>query len=414
MTDSGEENQNKMSERQKNSLLENMREAAHSIYEEYLSDKANPRLKLDESAVKRLLFKIRTEPPKASWFEEVQEAVHAKLENDERFLDLFRQSYGYVKLLAELDLLKDSTKFDDEADGGNDELSIYDSLSLNSYDSTGVSEDRSSMDKDSSKSPRGHTRNPSNCSGGHDATIVPEETGIEAHVIEVSTIKEGVKSYAIYTMLVKFSGGKPGEDEVRHVYRRYSDFHALHEKVCSQYPHLSKLNFPSKKTFGNMDKNLLDKRRIMLDFYVKELLKPSTLHKNFGLIILLERFLDHSSNYEKERLEIGSNVVKAAVSVKNSVKTVTSVVTSVPNNLIDSVVDGINKALPTKSSSGLVNISDEKVGAAIDSETSGNIPLRILLLFMDEVFDLQERNQWIRRHIVTVLRELIKAMFGNF
>ena len=49
--------------RQKLSLTENMREAAHSIYEEYLSEKANPRLKIDESVVKRLLFKIRSEPP---------------------------------------------------------------------------------------------------------------------------------------------------------------------------------------------------------------------------------------------------------------------------------------------------------------------------------------------------------------
>ena len=33
---------------------------------------------------------------------------------------------------------------------------------------------------------------------------------------------------------------------------------------------------------------------------------------------------------------------------------------------------------------------------------------------MDEVFDLQERNQWLRRQIVAVLRQLIKAMFGEF
>merc|ERR1711981_1175603 len=55
----------------------------------------------------------------------------------------------------------------------------------------------------------------------------------------------------------------------------------------------------------------------------------------------------------------------------------------------------------------------ERVGANLDVETSDNIPLRILLLFMDEVFDLQERNQWLRRQIVAVLRQLIKAMFGD-
>ena len=59
-------------------------------------------------------------------------------------------------------------------------------------------------------------------------------------------------------------------------------------------------------------------------------------------------------------------------------------------------------------------INTERVGANIDVETSDNIPLRILLLFMDEVFDLKEKNQWLRRQIVAVLRQLIKAMFGKY
>ena len=57
--------------------------------------------------------------------------------------------------------------------------------------------------------------------------------------------------------------------------------------------------------------------------------------------------------------------------------------------------------------------NNERVGASLDVETSDNIPLRILLLFMDEVFNLKEKNQWLRRQIVAVLRQLIKAMFGK-
>ena len=58
-------------------------------------------------------------------------------------------------------------------------------------------------------------------------------------------------------------------------------------------------------------------------------------------------------------------------------------------------------------------LSDCKVGAGLETEPGDNIPLRIILLLMDEVFDLQERNQWLRRQIVAVLRQLIKAMFGD-
>jgi sorting nexin-13 len=36
-----------------------------------------------------------------------------------------------------------------------------------------------------------------------------------------------------------------------------------------------------------------------------------------------------------------------------------------------------------------------------------------MLLLMDEVFDLQQKNQWLRRRIVTILRQLLKATYGD-
>ena len=63
-------------------------------------------------------------------------------QEDERFLRSFKRSIGYVKLLAELDLLKDCHKndFDEDDDesnslSGGEELSIYDSNSLQSGES---------------------------------------------------------------------------------------------------------------------------------------------------------------------------------------------------------------------------------------------------------------------------------------
>ena len=101
--------------------------------------------------------------------------------------------------------------------------------------------------------------------------------------------------------------------------------------------------FPSKKTFGNMEKQLLEKRRHMFNAYLKALLKPSTIKENFGLIILLERFLDHSSTYEKD-----THLRKAVGSVKSSVKSVKTAVTAMPNNLVNTVgnnIDGLKGVL---------------------------------------------------------------------
>ena len=88
-----------------------------------------------------------------------------------------------------------------------------------------------------------------------------------------------------------------------------------------------------------MDKQLLEKSRHMFISYLKALLRPSTIRENFGLIILLERFLDHSSNYEKD-----THLRKAVGTVKSSVKSVKTAVTSMPNNLVNTVgfnLDGI-------------------------------------------------------------------------
>ena len=54
-----------------------------------------------------------------------------------------------------------------------------------------------------------------------------------------------------------------------------------------------------------------------------------------------------------------------------------------------------------------------KVGASIDESSQDNIPLRIILLFMDEVFDMKDRNQWLRKQLILVLKQLIKAMLGT-
>ena len=45
------------------------------------------------------------------------------------------------------------------------------------------------------------------------------------------------------------------------------------------------------------------------------------------------------------------------------------------------------------------------------SET--NIPLRILLLLMDEVFDLKSKSAWLRRRIFAVIKQIIQTTYGS-
>ncbi|CAB4057842.1 SNX13 [Lepeophtheirus salmonis] len=433
----------------KDVVFENMRESAHSIYEE-----------------------IRTQPPDPEWFEETQIAVYDKLRSDERFLESFKKTLGYVKLLAELDLLRDKVEDDEEEES---EYLVYDSASLGSYNdefnetgyqSLSITSNQSDECHSRNSSPGGkshkrvgsgssiriakknHSRNASqgslssigeyvmssnnnnNCNNdvgkysstlsynlrnnSHSSLCSSNESlqiVLSAEVLEYSIVKDSGKTYAIYTVLVKSRNFK-GEEEIWHVYRRYSDFYALHEKVSGAFPTLNKIKFPSKKTFGNMEKKNLENRLTMLNHYIRELLLTENLQEFPGLLDLIRKFLDQAG-YEKERMEASTNVTKVIVNpIKNSVKSVSKTVTAVPSNLLNSVdtfMDGFTRALLQNKSDNF----DAKVSASIDADTTDNIPLRILLLFMDEVFDLQDRNQWLRRQIVTVLRQIIKSMFGD-
>ena len=57
-----------------------------------------------------------------------------RLQKDDKFMPSFRKSVGYVRLLAELDLLKDISKSDEEETRSLDELSLGESSSLCSFD----------------------------------------------------------------------------------------------------------------------------------------------------------------------------------------------------------------------------------------------------------------------------------------
>lgn len=105
--------QNSSGTKRRNPNLENLKDAALKIYQQYLSEKAATKLFLDDSLVRNLLSRIKCEVVRETWFDELQTCCYDKLQNEDRFLPSFKRSFSYVKLLAELDLLKDPSSEDD-------------------------------------------------------------------------------------------------------------------------------------------------------------------------------------------------------------------------------------------------------------------------------------------------------------
>ncbi|XP_076236973.1 sorting nexin-13 isoform X2 [Calliopsis andreniformis] len=464
------------SSKRKNNDLENLKEAAIKIYQQYLSDKASPKLQLDDILVKTLLNRIKTESVKEIWFDDLRACCYEKLQNEDRFLPGFKRSIAYVKLLAELDLLKEPGSEEDSKSldsislsSTNNELETLDEMSeVYKSEETKGTELKDSKFKSSSSTSLTSITEPNETksideidselniralkcmrkaasmdtdhitvgkdpfyleSNAEQFVKLDENTydqnaikklqqgrfEITAKIIETGIVNDRGKTYGIYAVAVT-KNYDSGYQEKWHIYRRYSDFYDLHQKIKEKYYDLAKIPFPAKKAFHNMERTVLERRMLMLNAWLYQLTKPAVVDGHMGLQNLLLNFLEQG-DYDKGVTggQISRTIYTLMNPLKTSMKTVTQAVKTMPDNMlntVDGVMDNISKLFgnPKKSNTFYENT---KVGAGLDVETDDNIPLRIMLLLMDEIFDLKVRNQWLRRRIITLLRQIIRTMFGD-
>ena len=180
---------------------------------------------------------------------------------------------GYLKLLAELDLLKGELEDDED-------ISIGESASLNSFDGSYKSVSKSDGSSGSEaaggeqerpESPRslGHSRAASVGSLGAARSELSE---FSAEIVAKELAREGGtgKQFVNYVVAVK------RKDSKWQILRRYSDFFYFYQTVVSQYSKLAKIPFPGKKTFGNLERNVVEKRKKMLSEFLRILLGLET------------------------------------------------------------------------------------------------------------------------------------------
>ncbi|NXJ53114.1 SNX13 protein, partial [Spizaetus tyrannus] len=95
-----------------------LRAAAFGVYEQYLSEKASPRVNIDDNLVAKLAETLNHEDPTPEIFDDIQRKVYELMLRDERFYPSFKQNVLYVRMLAELDMLKDpSFRGSDDGEG---------------------------------------------------------------------------------------------------------------------------------------------------------------------------------------------------------------------------------------------------------------------------------------------------------
>ncbi|GFO50365.1 sorting nexin-13-like, partial [Plakobranchus ocellatus] len=400
--------------------LESLRRAAKIIFDQYLSEKASSKLRIEPDIVKYTVQKMKSKMMSEDIFDVVQARVYQILHTE--YYEDFLQCSAYVKLLGELGLL--DNKDDEDLCSVNDakisreellrwqkgkadvmyqpHIEQMEDLVDSTYDEQG-GEDSVSVDSGSSAASTG--------SPTGDAYLY-------ASVSQTGVVKEpdkNGKSYAIFAITVKKKEPYAEEEEVWDVYRRYSDFHDLHMILSEKFPELNVPHLPGKTVLKNTSQAFLDRRRKDLDKYLKGLMKQELLQNVPGLEDLMNQFL-HTGIWEKHKSEFSRKMDTIVNPLKSASKTMGNAVKSVPDGM-SKIGDGLGKVFTSQKqidqNRAREMMNQLKVGASLDPEAMENIPLRIMLLLMDEVFDLRSKNQWLRRRIVAILRQLIKAMLGD-
>uniref|UniRef100_A0A4W6ETG6 Sorting nexin 13 n=1 Tax=Lates calcarifer TaxID=8187 RepID=A0A4W6ETG6_LATCA len=269
-----------------------LKAAALGVYEQYLSDKFDSSYLLLILNLSSCLY-----DPTPEIFDEIQRKVYDMMLRDERYYPSFKQSPLYVRMLAELDMLKEpSYRGSDDGDGESFNGSPTGSINLVT-----------------------------------DACL-PGFWGA------AGVCNDHGKTYALYAITV-FRRNPDGSEDCWKTYRRYSDFHDFHMRITEQFENLASiLKLPGKKTFNNMDRDFLEKRKKDLNAYLQLLLNPEMVKACPTLIPYVYDFLENKA-YSKGKGEFARKIDTFVNPLRSSMRNMSNAVKALP----DSLAEGMTK-----------------------------------------------------------------------
>ncbi|GMR47497.1 hypothetical protein PMAYCL1PPCAC_17692 [Pristionchus mayeri] len=370
-------------------VRETVREAAGFMYDQYMSEAAITRVPLGDALVKQFTQRIKKEEPSDEWFEQIQQRIVAILEGEERFYPGFKKHPLYEKMLYDVGIMSEDRSPEAESVASGGVASNKSGESMN-----GVEEEKGNAGQ-------GYT--------GEELSVVVETLGI-GH-------QQGKQAFALYNVKVyRTIGGT--KSCTGSILRRYSHFHLLNQLLHQRYPGLGTLSFPGKKTFNNLSSQFIEKRTKALNDYMQCILHPGMLASHPGMDRMVFDFLSNKDYNPKDEVVMSKKVVSAFVDpIKSGVRAVTSAVNTVNDTVYagaSKMGDGFNKAaqIIVRPIRGTRNgLETDRVASSLSFSTSTeNIPLRVLILLVDEVFGWRSSQAWIRRQLMTILRQVVTPL----
>ncbi|EJU02861.1 hypothetical protein DACRYDRAFT_78765 [Dacryopinax primogenitus] len=232
-------------------------------------------------------------------------------------------------------------------------------------------------------------------------TMTDEEGGVGRQVVK----------YAIQVQQLEQDGADEGEGSSSGwvTARRYSEFWALQQRLKEKFPEVRHLELPAKKLVNTISA-VVDARRIALEKYLQTLLTFPTVCASEDL----RAFLSRSPKYTPT-----SSIISQYASLTGSflspstdlMRSLTRLTTSIADDIIfgPSMLDVLIQRLTqqAKTEEELVKLTEAEGLRPLEGETGGATfaaPICDLIL---SVFELNDRNNWLRRQAVVIILQQV-------
>lgn len=248
-------------------------------------------------------------------------------------------------------------------------------------------------------------------------------------VITIQSIMVGTdednKEFALYVIEVNRAAGEQMPAATWVVARRYSEFHQLNKRLRARYPSIRNLDFPRRQVVLKLQKDFLQKRRVMLERYLQELLKVPAICRSREFRAFLSQQSLPSTSPSSSQADTRDFVSRIYNSVTDGMEEflgnipVLDQLSLAGQNIISAATMQLNATTtptPTLTSTTPISASTNELAATAEAEAELRAfetrelepfvkPICDLFL---EVFELNRENNWLRgRAVVVVLHQLL-------
>ncbi|XP_049534838.1 sorting nexin-13-like isoform X3 [Anopheles darlingi] len=209
---------------------------------------------------------------------------------------------------------------------------------------------------------------------------------LSARIINTAIHCEG--HYAVYAIQVHVV--EDNHHKAWHIYRRYSKFLDLKKLLVKRFPALERVPFPGKKAFQNTQRVVLEHRMEVLNRFLLEICARA--EQSEEMMAIIRNFLEPDTDDRKMH---GGPVVKTIESLKSGMSKI--------RNMPDTLVGGISRMFLGKGPLKERTFYDIQDIPTLELKQSEYPALASALHLLDEVFDLQNKSQWLRRGLINRL-----------